>query len=79
MNGDVDVFAKRVGQYLSITPLHNATGTPAVSLPLHWTADGLPVGVQLVAAYCGEDLLIRIAAQLEEALPWAHRRPPVHA
>jgi len=48
-------------------------------VPLHWTQDGLPVGVQLVAAFGREDLLIRVAAQLEQAAPWAHRRPLVHA
>ena len=57
----------------------NASGQPALSLPLAWSAAGLPIGVQLVAAYAREDLLIRVAAQLEQAQPWAGRRPPVHA
>ena len=57
----------------------NITGQPAISLPLHWTTDGLPIGVQLVAAYGREDLLIRVAAQIEQAAPWTHRRPPTFA
>ncbi len=57
----------------------NATGQPAISIPLYWNAAGLPIGIQLVAAYAREDTLIRLAAQLEKARPWAERRPPVHA
>ena len=54
----------------------NASGQPAASLPLHWTADGLPVGVQLAAAFGADELLIALAAEIEAARPWFERRPP---
>jgi amidase len=69
----------RSAPYGACTLPFNMSGQPAISLPLHWTAGGLPVGVQLVAAYGREDLLLAVSAQLEEAAPWASRRPPLHA
>ena len=65
----------RATPYAIFTAGFNASGQPAISLPLHWSEDGLPIGVQLVAAYGREDLLIRVAAQLEQAQPWAGRWP----
>lgn len=61
------------------TQLMNQTGQPAISLPLGQSADGLPIGIQLAAAMGREDLLVRIAAQLEAAVPWRDRRPKIHA
>ncbi|MBM4393106.1 MAG: amidase, partial [Deltaproteobacteria bacterium] len=57
----------------------NQTGQPAISLPLHWSAGGMPIGVQLAAAYGDEATLVRVAAQLEAAAPWTGRKPGVVA
>ncbi|GAA3624083.1 Asp-tRNA(Asn)/Glu-tRNA(Gln) amidotransferase A subunit family amidase [Lentzea atacamensis] len=67
-----DMISDNLG-WVPYTQLANLTGRPAISLPLHWTADGLPLGVQFVAPLAGESLLIRLAAQLEEALPWSEK------
>ena len=69
----------RIFELLQYTAQFNVTGQPAISLPLHMTPDGLPVGVQVVGAYGREDLLVRVASQLELAMPWKDRVPPVHA
>jgi amidase len=67
----------RAATYVPFTPAFNSSGQPAISLPMHWTPDGLPVGIQLVAAYGREDVLLQVAAQLEQAQPWAHRHPAI--
>jgi amidase len=72
-------MADRLFSLMPFTPPLNMTGQPAISLPLVWNSAGLPIGVQLIAAYGGEDLLIQIASQLEEARSWKDRRPPVCA
>jgi amidase len=69
----------RAGRFTPFTPAANMTGQPAISLPLHESEDGLPVGVHLVGAPACEHVLLAVAAQLERAVPWADRRPPVHA
>jgi amidase len=72
-----DPFATQAhtASLVPFTTHFNVTGQPAISLPLHVNEAGLPIGVQLVAAYGREDLLIQVAAQIEEAAPWAGRRP----
>ncbi len=70
---------ERLTSILQFTAQFNLTGQPAMSVPLHWSADGLPVGVQFVGPADGESLLFRLAGQLESAAPWADRLPPVHA
>ena len=68
---------KRAAQFIAFTPPFNTSGQPAINVPLHWNDDGLPIGVQLAAAYGREDLLLAVAAQLEATHPWADRRPPI--
>ncbi|MFT7645514.1 MAG: amidase [Candidatus Poriferisodalaceae bacterium] len=69
----------RQTELLKFTAQFNVTGQPAMSVPMHWTPDDLPVGVQVVGAYASEHQLLSVAAQLEAAAPWAHRRPGVFA
>jgi amidase len=78
-DGDPLAPIERAVPYAVFTAGFNATGQPAISLPLHWSEAGLPIGVQLVADMGREDLLLRVAAQLEEAQPWAARVPATFA
>ena len=68
---------QRVLDDVGYTPLHNACGTTAMSVPLYWTRDGLPIGSQFAAWRGGESTLLQLAYELEAERPWAKRRPPI--
>jgi amidase len=70
---------RKSGDFVPFTPAFNITGQPAVSLPLYHSSEGLPIGVQLVGAPAAEELLLSVSAQLEDARPWAERRPELAA
>jgi len=72
---DADAYLVAVNRSIAFTSLFNAAGNPAMSVPLHWTASGLPVGVQFVAPFGDEARLFRLAARLEQAKPWKDKRP----
>ncbi|MFN8002513.1 MAG: amidase [Acidobacteriota bacterium] len=76
---DFDTLLARVLDEVAYTPLHNACGTPAISLPLYWTKDNLPIGSQFAAWRGGEATLLGLAYELEAARPWAKKRPAVFA
>lgn len=73
--GTADGFLEDVWQRMPVTQFFNMTGCPAMSVPLCWSPHGLPIGIHVGAGFGREDLLFRLAAQLEEARPWFHRRP----
>lgn len=74
---DYRLGPKGIIHYSPFTAIFNITGQPAASIPLHWSKDGLPVGVHVVARFGDEATLLQLAAQLEQAQPWFARRPPL--
>ena len=75
-DGDPYRAFERQWQWTPFTAFVNVTGQPAISVPMHWSDDGLPIGVQFIGRPFAEATLIRLAAQLEQARPWADKRPP---
>ena len=75
LEGMIDKIARDSLQYVPFTQVSNLTGTPAMTVPLYWTAEGLPLGVQFVARFGEEDRLLQLAHQLEVARPWFSRLP----
>jgi amidase len=79
MTADANAFRLPLMRTIGFTALFNAAGTPAMTVPLYWNKAGLPIGVQFAGRFGDEATLLRLAAQLEKARPWAERRPPLKA
>ena len=79
MSDDLDEYVDRLWRFASFTYQFNVTGQPAMSVPLFWNDDDLPIGIQFVGSYGDEATLFRLAGQLERAAPWHDRQPPIFA
>lgn len=77
MSSDVAAYLRASAEYVPSVGIYNMTGQPAMSMPLHWNAEGLPVGVMFSGRFGDEATLFRLAGQLETARPWWHRRPTI--
>ena len=77
MTDNEEAYTKAVLECIAFTSVFNSAGCPAMSVPLGWSRDGLPLGVQFAAPFGDEAGLFRLGAQLEAAQPWLDRRPPV--
>ena len=75
-NPDAGALMRKLMSCIGYTQLFNASGHPAMSVPLHWAPEGLPIGVQFAARFGDEATLFRLATQLEAARPWFSRTPP---
>ena len=75
MEGALDQLSRQNLTYTPFTQLANLTGTPAMSVPLHWAADGLPLGVQFIGPFGSEAMLLQLAGHLERVEPWMQRLP----
>jgi amidase len=75
MQTDFRTFRGQVASYTTFLAVINASGQPAASVPVYWTPDGIPIGVQLIGHFGREDQVLRASAQLEQVAPWANRRP----
>jgi amidase len=72
----IDILAKKTFDFMPYTAVFNVTGQPAMSVPLHWNEEMLPIGMQFAARFGAEATLFRLAGQLERAQPWFDKLPP---
>ena len=75
----IEALADQVFEFIPYTPLFNATGQPAMSVPLYWNDEGLPIGMHFIGRYGDEATLFQLASQLEKANPWFDRIPLIYS